>query len=226
MTKSTAILIFAQSATTEAQQKRFKGAEALFTQLNAHTIAIAKATGLPYFVVSETEQHGHTFGERFSNAIQSVFTQGYTQVLSIGNDTPHLSTTHLLKAQRQLQTNDLVLGPSLDGGFYLMGIKKSYFNALQWTALPWQNRNLNHQILRYSNAEQLQVICLETLSDIDHLNDAVVVFQSIKRVASSIFNILKEIVITSIITPHYHIFAWISHSLATPINKGSPLGIS
>jgi len=60
-------------------------------------------------------------------------------VITIGNDTPILKSHHIVEASRQLESKNVVLGPSLDGGFYLLGIHKTHFNREQFIDLPWQN---------------------------------------------------------------------------------------
>ena len=84
MNKGTAILIFANSAEFEAVQKPFRSSETLFDALNEQTIKIVEKTGLPYFHFSEKNQYGATFGERFANAIQSIYDKGFQTVITIG----------------------------------------------------------------------------------------------------------------------------------------------
>ena len=76
--QKTAILIFAQSAQKEAVSKPFKNAAKVFTQLNKHTVTTVKNSKLPYFHTTEEAQVGATFGERLTNAIQSVYDQEKT----------------------------------------------------------------------------------------------------------------------------------------------------
>jgi len=110
MNKKIAILIFANSAEYEAKQKPFQSSEVLFDVLNAQILKVVKNTGLPYFLSSEKNQIGATFGERFTNAIESIYNRGFEAVVTIGNDTPHLQTKHILTAVHQLKQNDIVLG--------------------------------------------------------------------------------------------------------------------
>ena len=101
----TAILIFANSAEFEAIQKPFQSSQLLFDALNLQTLKVVKKTGIPYFLSSEKNQTGNSFGERFTNAIQSVYDKGFENVITIGNDTPHLQSQHILKAVENTQTN-------------------------------------------------------------------------------------------------------------------------
>ena len=57
-------------------------------------------------------------------------------VLAIGADTPNLPAEYLVHARQALATADAVLGPSLDGGFYLIGLKEcpmGVLDGIQWS---------------------------------------------------------------------------------------------
>nr|WP_299386060.1 DUF2064 domain-containing protein [Allomuricauda sp.] len=167
----TAILIFANSSEQDIRTKGVGLGHGLFESLNHHTVAVAKSTGLPYFLVTEKEQIGQTFGERFANAINRVFELGFQQVITIGNDSPHLNKQHILSASKSLSRKSLVLGPSLDGGFYLMGLHKSHFSALEFQGLPWQTQKLYGITSKYFETKGYQVVSLQRLADIDSLED-------------------------------------------------------
>lgn len=169
---ATAILIFAQSAARDAQDKNLGKSLQLFETLNAKTIGIARKSGLPYFVFTEREQRGDTFGERYTDALQRVFDKGFEHVISIGNDSPQLTLKHITKTAKLLESQKLVLGPSADGGFYLMGIHKSQFNAALFLKLPWQKSSLANSIARLLSAQKIEVSWLEQLVDIDDLASA------------------------------------------------------
>lgn len=223
MTHKTAILIFANSAQHEATQKPFQSSEVLFAALNVQTLETVKKTELPYFLSSEDNQIGSNFGERFTNAIQSVYDKGYTSVITIGNDTPHLQAKHILKAKKQLQLNDIVLGPSTDGGFYLMGLKKTHFNTSTFLKLPWQTRYLHQSISKLIASKSLAISYLEPLSDIDSTADIKTVIERFRSLSKVIKHLLlhyisvEKTTITSLII-----------SIETSIhkglfNKGSPI---
>ncbi|MDG5490237.1 DUF2064 domain-containing protein [Psychroserpens sp. SPM9] len=222
MNNKTAILIFANSARFEAQQKPFQSSEVLFNALNAHTIKIAKKTGLPYFLSSETNQIGSTFAERFTNAIQAVYNQGFTSVISIGNDTPHLRSEHILKAAHRLQDKAIVLGPSKDGGFYLMGFQQSYFNSETFLALPWQTSGLRQSFSRAMASQQLDVLYLEQLSDIDTISDIQPILESFRRLSASLKQLLQHYI--SVVKKRINsFFIAVESPLQTlQFNKGSP----
>ncbi|MBZ9731547.1 DUF2064 domain-containing protein [Salegentibacter sp. JZCK2] len=169
---NTAILIFANSSKEEQLQKAIPNGLKLFGVLNKHTLDTVRKSGLPYFHFTEKEQQGSNFGERFTNAIEQVFDYGYENIITIGNDTPQLNKNHLIQSYELLKQQKFVLGPSQDGGFYLMGIHKSHFNPVSFLHLPWQTSKISGAIshLLIQNFK-VKIYKLQPLKDIDQLED-------------------------------------------------------
>lgn len=223
MSQKTAILIFAQSAQKEAANKPFKNAEHLFTQLNNHTTATVKKSKLPYFRATEADQVGTTFGERLTNAIQSIYNKGYDNVITIGNDTPHLQAHHILNAAQKLENHKFVLGPSKDGGFYLIGLHKSRFNAVQFLQLPWQTNSLSEKLLSVYS-ENNDAILLHSLTDIDTAFDIETVLKKEQKLANSILKQVLQSIIPTVKTRIEGTQNFMpSFVLNCIFNKGSPL---
>ncbi|MGC1473510.1 MAG: DUF2064 domain-containing protein [Psychroserpens sp.] len=222
MSTKTAILIFANSAEFEATQKPFQASEQLFDALNAQTLKVVEKTGLPYFLSSEKNQIGNSFGERFTNAIQSIYDKGFENVITIGNDTPHLQSRHILKAVDNLKQNEIVLGPSKDGGFYLMGLKKSHFNTNTFLKLPWQTSALRRSISKVIISKNINLCYLEVLSDIDTVSDVNLILESFKTISRAVQKLLQRC-----ISVEKEILSYASISIDLYIqkllfNKGSP----
>ena len=223
MNNKIAILIFANSAEKEIISKSFS-TKSVFETLNKQTIKIAEKTGLPYFLHSERQQIGDTFGERITNAIQSIYNKGFNTVITIGNDTPHLTSAHILKTVDTLKTHKLVLGPSLDGGFYLMGIKKSCFNTKTFVNLPWQTSKLNRSLNTLVTASKKETISyLEPLKDIDEQADISIVINTKRELTKTIKKLLvKLILLNKLIFTDYKT-ALQTHFCNQHLNKGSPI---
>ncbi|AJR02529.1 DUF2064 domain-containing protein [Siansivirga zeaxanthinifaciens] len=217
----TAILIFANSAEKEITSKSFSS-KSLFETLNKQTINIAKKTGLPYFHFSEKQQIGNSFGERFTNAIQSVFDLGFNTVITIGNDTPHLTTKHILKTVEKLQKHSIVLGPSTDGGFYLMGLKKSQFNKETFLKLPWQTSKLNRSISKLKASKKINITYLEVLTDIDTASDIKLVLDSFKTLSKTLKTLLLQSFLSVKTIIFFHFISIKNFILNLQLNKGSP----
>lgn len=222
MNQKTALLIFANSAAKEVERKEFLSTE-IFSALNKQTLKTAKKSKLPYFVISEKEQKGASFGERFTNAIDLIFKKGFDNVITIGNDTPHLKTKHLLDANTSLTNKQLVIGPSKDGGFYLMGLKKSHFNKETFLKLPWQTNKLQASIGAISTIKKEQISFLELLIDIDALEDIKTILQSFKTLSLDVFLLLKKTNLAIKIYNSSKVSFYKTSSFTKNYNKGSPL---
>lgn len=220
--KSVAILVFANSSQEELGRKTIPRAGALFNALTKHTLSTVAKSQLPYFHIDEIQQIGSSFGERFVNAIASIFNQGYDKIITIGNDSPNLSVSHLLKAKIALEKGHSVLGPARDGGFYLMGIHRTDFDPKQFKALPWQTRFLIKDISMLLNATSHTVSRLPTFQDIDQLADIRPLLNFINSIASEILSLISTIFAAGEPIQEYSFIHVSPHADAAPFNKGSP----
>ena len=195
----------------------------LFDALTKHTLEIVAKTQLPYFHFSEVHQTGDSFGDRFTNSIQEVFSKGYDYVLTIGNDSPQLKTAHILGAVKQLHTRKLVVGPSTDGGFYLMGFHKSQFNASQLSKISWQTSRLAKELYAVAEDQTLEIVQLQSFLDIDTSDD----IKAILNFIPSLGEELRRVLLTCFYLPEkkYIVFTSYDQNLSyyTPHNKGSPV---
>lgn len=171
--RDTAVLIFSLSARREAERKRLfgggkkQGEGEFFDILIGRTKKLAASSGADVFFIDEGKQRGRTFGERYANAFQQIFDQGYTKVISIGNDTPDLTAETLRKSIEEIQCKDLVVGPSTDGGVYLLGLNCSLFNTDEFLDLPWLQDSLFDTLVKSVYWQQGGSFSLDFLSDID-----------------------------------------------------------
>lgn len=167
----TAILLFANSPGEELNNKSIPNGDVLFSGLTQHTLSVVRQTKLPYFHFTEAEQKGNNFGERFVNAIQLIFNKGFDRVITVGNDSPQLRPADILKADRELGRDNCILGPSKDGGFYLMGLHKNHFIADQFLALPWQTSRLLRNISALFQELNIRIVKQRVLLDLDNIVD-------------------------------------------------------
>ncbi len=80
-------------------------------------------------------QQGADLGERMKNAFDEVFSEGYKRICLIGSDCPYLSQDILRKAFNRLSETEVVIGPSRDGGYYLLGLTRPHgelFTDVMW----------------------------------------------------------------------------------------------
>ncbi len=81
-------------------------------------------------------------GQRMDYYFQDAFRNGMDQVLLIGSDSPHLPLSFVYQAYHALARAEVVLGPSRDGGYYLIGLRHPFpelFCEVDWgTSMVWQ----------------------------------------------------------------------------------------
>ena len=70
-------------------------------------------------------QVGDNLGERLVSATQWAAEQGYPKILIVGSDSPTLPLSFVSQAMATLNSRDVVLGPSMDGGYYLIGFSSA-----------------------------------------------------------------------------------------------------
>lgn len=173
---SIALLVFSRTAEEEARIKSLGGAKQpqaerqIADRLIQHTLKEARKSGLPVITAFSHEQQGANFGQRFSHAFQAAYAQGYQQVIAIGNDCPSLTRKDLQAAARQLSSGQSVLGPSTDGGAYLLGFDQANFDAANFESLPWETAQLWDELVVWSQ-QKATVQTLQKLTDIDHQAD-------------------------------------------------------
>jgi len=69
-------------------------------------------------------QSGESLGDKMHNAISHVLSKGYERCLLIGSDVPLLKSKTIDDAFHLLEENDVVLCPTVDGGYYLIGMEE------------------------------------------------------------------------------------------------------
>jgi rSAM/selenodomain-associated transferase 1 len=82
-------------------------------------------------------QEGEDLGWRMESFFSWAFLNGYHQVILIGSDFPTLPPKFLSQAFELLDKRPLVLGPSTDGGYYLIGLSRPYpeiFQGIKWSS--------------------------------------------------------------------------------------------
>lgn len=107
-------------------------------------------------------------GTRMLLSFEEAFHQGCTRVVLIGSDTPEIAVDHLKQAFDTLNAHDLVLGPSKDGGYWLVGMKAP--NDI-FKRVAWGTTLVLDQTLRSAKAQGFKVGLLESLNDIDTFDD-------------------------------------------------------
>ena len=114
-------------------------------------------------------QHGLDLGARMEHAFQQAFATGATKVIIIGSDCPALSGALLEDAFARLDESDFVLGPSLDGGYYLLGM--TVFEPSLFTGIRWSTDTVSAVTLEKIRALGKSCFLLPELLDVDTEDD-------------------------------------------------------
>ena len=81
-------------------------------------------------------QKGKNLGERMKNAFKQSFVEGAKRVVIIGTDSPTLPIPYVQKAFNMLKKVPIVIGPTFDGGYYLIGLSEpndDVFDDIRWS---------------------------------------------------------------------------------------------
>jgi len=107
-------------------------------------------------------------GNRIERMARSALTRR-ERVLLLGADTPGLPHRFLEDARDRLDQFDAVVGPSEDGGFYLLGLRQCPLGLLD--GLPWSQQGTLDALLDRFARQGLSVALLDPWFDIDQLTD-------------------------------------------------------
>lgn len=114
-------------------------------------------------------QQGEGLGERMEAAFAHAFAMGQDRVVVIGSDCPGITTEYLRQAFEALESSDLVVGPALDGGYTLLGMRK--LHPTLFREMNWSTSEVLPDTLARAAAAHLKVTKLSPLSDVDYLED-------------------------------------------------------
>lgn len=115
------------------------------------------------------KQETGDLGFRMYKAIEHIKELGFQKTIVIGTDCPELTKEIITEAFDNLDKHDFVLGPALDGGYYLIGMKKN--NAFVFEGLKWSADSVLTDTLKKIEEKQKTYYLLQSLSDIDTVED-------------------------------------------------------
>ncbi len=114
-------------------------------------------------------QQGTTLGARLQEAMMSAFRDGVQRLVMIGTDSPWLTTSDIDHAFDILAGADVVLGPTEDGGYYLIGLSRCAPAIFE--GIAWSSSSVYAQTLAQAAALGLHVETLRHGYDLDQLHD-------------------------------------------------------
>jgi len=114
-------------------------------------------------------QKGKNLGIRMQHAFREAFKQGFEKVLIIGSDCAEITSNIIRKSYDKLETNQVVIGPSEDGGYYLLGMTR--FIPELFVQKDWSTSVLYQQTVAQLNRMGYSYAKLRELNDVDNKED-------------------------------------------------------
>lgn len=108
-------------------------------------------------------QEGGNLGERMRRAFEDRFKEGYERVVIVGADSPTLPITYIEQALQS--EKDVVIGPSTDGGYYLIGMQGKVTGIFE--GIPWGSDRVLSETLNILKGQQAEAELLPVWYDID-----------------------------------------------------------
>jgi rSAM/selenodomain-associated transferase 1 len=116
-------------------------------------------------------QMGEDLGERMKLAFLRCFREGAQSVVLIGSDIPDLPARIVDEAFHALDKYGAVIGPSVDGGYYLIGFQRDAFKGDVFSGLPWGTERVFQETTNILHIAGSLVHVLPSWRDIDKHED-------------------------------------------------------
>ncbi len=108
-------------------------------------------------------------GRRLGEAVERAFDEGGRRVLVVGSDCPGMTPADVSQAIRELDRHDVVAGPALDGGYYLLGMRRRVDSLFE--SIDWSSPRALKQTMAQAAAAGLTVAMLPERRDVDDYGD-------------------------------------------------------
>jgi uncharacterized protein len=138
-------------------------------------------------------QEGNDLGERMAAAFRRAFVS-CSRALLVGSDCPDLPGSLLTEAFECLKTYDAVLGPAVDGGYYLIGFTKTGFLEAAFDGIEWGTPSVFEATATILRRYRVSVHVLPLWNDIDEYDDLKVLYdrqRDVPRGAPATMGFLK-----------------------------------
>jgi rSAM/selenodomain-associated transferase 1 len=139
-------------------------------------LACAPSSALAFFKIMEErqgirllDQVGEDLGERMHRTCVDLFAKGYEQVIIVGTDIPTLPLTVYQEAFAMLGRSNVVLGPALDGGYYLIGLSQPAEKL--FAGVPWSTDRVLAVTQQQAKTLGLSVGLTTAWRDVDTIAD-------------------------------------------------------
>jgi rSAM/selenodomain-associated transferase 1 len=108
-------------------------------------------------------------GDRLTAVFRQAFAESYRHVIAVGTDCPLVTTGHFHDAFERLETTDAVIGPAMDGGYYLIGLRRE--TPELFFQIPWSSPSVFEATRSAAASAGLTTSILEPLRDVDSIHD-------------------------------------------------------
>lgn len=124
-------------------------------------------------------QQGDDLGKRMLSAFQWANTNDYRRTVIVGSDIPELTLGIVHEAFQILENRDAVIGPSPDGGYYLIGLNEPIPSLFQH--INWSTETVLEETVRRIESTGHTFQSLQIIEDIDTFNDVANLHQRWKQ---------------------------------------------
>jgi rSAM/selenodomain-associated transferase 1 len=114
-------------------------------------------------------QNGSDLGERLDNVSAYLFKDGYKKVVITDSDSPNLPIKFIIESLDILDDSDIVLGPTVDGGYYLIGLKDRIPAIFQ--DIPWSTSKVAAITIEKATRQGKKISKLKEWYDVDTIED-------------------------------------------------------
>lgn len=168
-----------------------------------HILAGTPSLHHPFFRAMEArfkipvwDQQGEDLGARMAGVFKQALGAPYRSVVVIGTDIPGINGPLLTAAVKGLQDHDVVLGPTVDGGYYLIGLRSPVPDLFE--NIPWSTDQVYARTKQKIQELGLSLKILPTLRDLDTVEDLHLFIREAKDRQSQTFssrtkNVLQEL---------------------------------
>ncbi len=148
------------------------------------------------FKIPIWDQVGDDLGARMAHVFQAALGSPYQSVIIIGTDIPGITVSLISMAFKSLQQHDIVLGPTVDGGYSLIGLRSPIPQLFE--NIPWSTEKVFSLTQEKANALGLSVKILPMLRDLDTVEDLQAFIKESKDPKKQVFssrtkNVLQEL---------------------------------
>ncbi len=116
-------------------------------------------------------QSGADLGQRMANAMAKAFDRGAQKAIVLGTDIPQVRGGHIEQAFAGLDSSHVVVGPSLDGGYWLVGASRNRFTPNIFKGINWGTTSVFADTIARCREHNLTCAELAVLQDVDTLAD-------------------------------------------------------